>query len=100
MDLELLFEESGGSPSDNKPDLWQALVDSLRVQIPSFGLALTGSMGRNGLIDPGTLSYARKLALWLHGRSLEVYHDLERHQTDDGQPQPGDIVQPDWKTVR
>ena len=46
-----------------------------------------------------TLFFAQRLATWLHERTLAVYHDLERHQTTDGQPEPESIAQPDWKTV-
>jgi len=97
VDLELLAEVQIERATGEDKDFLCALVDSLRVQIPALGLALSAC------IDSGNgrehFAYGQQLAAWIQKRTLTVYHDLERHRTEDGQPNPEEIVQPDWKTV-
>ena len=45
------------------------------------------------------LHLLQQLAEWLYSRTHAVYNDLERHQSNDGQPLPESIEQPDWTLV-
>lgn len=80
---------------DERQSALHDLVDGLRRQFPCFGVVASNSVESGGEL----LLLLQQLAGWLHCRTHAVYNDLERHQSDDGQPLPESITQPDWTQV-
>jgi len=94
-----LFASWTAEDDDDERSTLLGLVEELRALFPYFGVLVSECLEATDEPDSAQLGFVQEFARWLYARTHEVYNDLERHQSDDGQPQPQDIRQPDWTLV-